>query len=197
MGIFLDKIVKPLFRSQKGNWVSRINELTDNQLKIAYSGQTKQEKEGDRMAFVNALDGLVDYIDNYEVLMESVSEFYVKFDIKSAKPLHNKALKNPEKLSEKEKLLFFDHSFLFTQNINRQHERIPRELLMLGPAPLLASQGLLTSALGIICFPETRKKGFELWKYLYVCFAFCEKFNYTKHLPKEVVKLLEKEVFIF
>ena len=107
MGIFLDKIVKPLFRSQKGNWVSRINELIDSQLKIAHSGQTKQEKEGDRMAFVNALDGLVDYIDNYDVLMESVSEFYVKFDIKSAKPLHNKALKNPEKLSEKEKLLFF------------------------------------------------------------------------------------------
>ena len=127
--------------------------------------------------------------------MKSVSEFYVKFDLKSAKPLHNKALKNPEKLSEKEKLLFFDHSFLFTQNINRQHERIPRELLMLGPAPLLASQGLLSSALGMICFPETRKKGFELWKYLYACFAFCEKFNYKKHLPKEVVKLLEKEVF--
>lgn len=197
MGIFLDKIVKPLFRSQKGNWVSRINELTDNQLKIAYSGQTKEEKEGDRMAFVNALDGLVDYIDNYEVLMKSVSEFYVKFDLKSAKLLHNKALKNPEKLSEKEKLLFFDHSFLFTQNINRQHESIPRDLLMLGPAPLLASQGLLTSALGMICFPETRKKSFELWKYLYVCFAFCEKFNYKKHLPKEAVKLLEKEVFIF
>jgi len=32
MGIFLDKIVKPLFRSQKGNWVSRINELIDSQL---------------------------------------------------------------------------------------------------------------------------------------------------------------------
>jgi len=100
MGIFLDKIVKPLFRSQKGNWVSRINELIDSQLKIAHSGQTKQEKEGDRMAFVNALDGLVDYIDNYDVLMESVSEFYVKFDIKSAKPLHNKALKNPEKFMQ-------------------------------------------------------------------------------------------------
>ena len=47
MGIFLDKIVKPLFRSQKGNWVSRINELTDSQLKIAHSGQTEEEKEAD------------------------------------------------------------------------------------------------------------------------------------------------------
>ena len=81
MGIFLDKIVKPLFRSQKGNWVSRINELTDNQLKIAYSGQTKEEKDGDRLAFVNALDGLVAYIDNYDAILESVAKFILNLKL--------------------------------------------------------------------------------------------------------------------
>jgi len=50
-------------------------------------------------------------------------------------------------------------------------------------------------AIGMVCFPETRKKGFQLWKYSYECFPLCKKFNYKKHLPKELVKLLEVGVF--
>ena len=195
MGIFLDKIVKPLFRSQKGNWVSRINELTDGQLNIAHSGQNEEEKEADRMTFANALDGLVDYVENYDALLKSLSEFYVKFDIKTAKPIHKIALKKPEMLSDKERLLFFDHTFLILQNIRRQHQAIPMDLLVYGPLPLLASQGLFTSAIGMICFPDTREKAFQLWNYLHGCFPLCKKFKYKKHLPKEVVKLLDTGVF--
>jgi len=195
MGIFLDKIVKPLLRSQKGNWISRINELTDSQLKIAHSGQTEEEKEADKITFANALDGFVDYVENYDSLLESVSQFYVKFDIKTAKPIHKIALKKPEMLSDKETLLFFDHTFLISQNIRRQHQAIPMNLLIYGALPLLASQGLFTSAIGMICFPDTREKGFQLWKYLYGSFPLCKKFKYKKHLPKEVVKLLEIGVF--
>ena len=50
-------------------------------------------------------------------------------------------------------------------------------------------------AIGMICFPETRKKGFQVWKYAHECFPQCKKFNYKKHLPKELVKLLEVGVF--
>ena len=98
-------------------------------------------------------------------------------------------------LSEKERLLFFDHTFLILQNIRRQHQAIPVDLLLYGPLPLLASQGLFTSAIGMICFPDTREKGFQLWKYLHGCFPLCEKFNYKKHLPKEVVKLLDTGIY--
>ena len=195
MGIFLDKIVKPLLRSQKGNWISRINELTTKQLEIANSGQTEEEKEADKLSFAMSLDGLVDIIENYDALLESVAQFYIKFDIKIAKPIHKIALKNPEMLSEKEKLAFFDHSFLIGQNFQRQHVGIPRHLLMYGPLPILASQGFLMGAIGMICFPETRTKSFQLWKYSYKCFPLCKKFKYKKHLPKEVVKLLEIGVF--
>ena len=195
MGIFLDKIVKPLLRSQKGNWISRINELTTKQLEIANSGHTEEEKEADRLSFAWALDGLVDIIENYDALLESVAQFYIKFDIKLAKPLHKTALKNPEKLSKKDRLAFFDHSFLVSQNLSRQHEGIPRELLLYGSLPVQASHGFLMGAIGMICFPETRTKSFQLWKYSYKCFPLCKKFKYKKHLPKEVVKLLEIGVF--
>ena len=189
MGIFINKILKPIFLSQKSNWIRRLDELTTGQLDVAHNG------DGDGIAFGHALDGMVDIIENYDAILESVDQFYIKFDIKTAKPIHKIALKNPEKLSKKEMLEYFTHTALIMANISRLHEAIPRKLLMYGPLSMHASHGFLMGAIGMICFPETRKKGFQLWKYLYECFSLCEKFNYKKHLPKELVKLLEVGVF--
>ena len=189
MGIFINKILKPIFLSQKSNWIRRLDELTTGQLDVAHNG------DGDGKAFALALDGMVDIIENYDAILESVDQFYIKFDIKTAKPIHKIALKNPEKLSKKEMLEYFEHTFLIMANITRQHEAIPRDLLMYGPLSMHASHGFLMGAIGMICFPETRKKGFQLWKYSYECFPLCEKFNYKKHLPKELIKLLEVGVF--
>ena len=189
MGIFIDKILKPIFLSQESNWIRRLDELTTGQLDVAHNG------DGDGIAFASALDGMVDIIENYDVILKSVDQFYKKFDIKTAKPIHKIALKNPEMLSEKERLLFFDHTGLIMANIMRQHETIPRNLSIHGPLSLNASLGFLMGAIGMISFPETRKQGFQLWKYLYECFPLCEKFKYKKHLPKELIKLLEVGVF--
>ena len=189
MGIFIDKILKPIFLSKKSNWIRRLDEMSTGQLDVAYNG------DGDGKAFALALDRMVDIIENYDAILESVDQFYIKFDIKTAKPIHKIALKNPEKLSKKEMLEYFTHTSLIMANISRLHEAIPRKLLMYGPLSMHASHGFLMGAIGMICFPETRKKGFQLWKYSYECFPLCEKFNYKKHLPKELVKLLEVGVF--
>ena len=189
MGIFIDKILKPIFLSKKSNWIRRLDELFTGQLDVAHNG------DGDRKSFALALDRMVDIIENYDAILESLDQFYIKFDIKTAKPIHKIALKNPEKLSKKEMLEYFEHTFLIMANITRQHEAIPRDLLMYGPLSMHASYGFLTGAIGMICFPESRKKGFQVWKYAYECFPLCEKFNYKKHLPKELVKLLEVGVF--
>jgi hypothetical protein len=187
MGIFLNKIIKPLFRSKKGNWVSRINELIDNQLKITVDASSLSNKESDLFVFSTALDGVVDIIENYDTLLEGLTVSYVKFDIKTAKPIHILALKNPEKLSEEDKLRFFDESFLIAMQMKRG----------LTPIRLAksASLGILMGALGMVCFPETRSKGYQLWTYLEECFPQCMRFNYKKHLPKELVELLETAVF--
>ena len=189
MGIFIDKILKPIFLSKKTNWIRRLDEMFTGQLDVAHNG------DGDGKAFALALDGMVDIIENYDAILESIDQFYIKFDIKTAKPIHKIALKNPEKLSKKEMLEYFEHTFLIMANITRQHETIPRDLLMYGNLSIHASLGFLMGAIGMICFPETRKKGFQVWKYLYECFPLCKKFNYKKHLPKELVKLLEVGVF--
>ena len=189
MGIFIDKVLKPIFLSKRSNLIRRLNETITTQLEVAHDG------DGDGKAFAQSLDGIVDLIENYDALLESVAQFYIKFDINLARPIHKIALKNPEMLSEKEQFAFFNHSFLIMQNFRRQHAGIPRNLLMYGPLPMLAAQGFLLGAIGMICFPETRKKGFQLWKYSHECFPLCKKFNYKKHLPKELVKLLEVGVF--
>ena len=189
MGIFIDKILKPIFLSKKSNWIRRLDEMSTGQLDVAYNG------DGDGKAFALALDRMVDIIENYDAILESVDQFYIKFDIKTAKPIHKIALKNPEKLSKKEMLEYFTHTSLIMANISRLHEAIPRKLLMYGPLSMHASHGFLMGAIGMICFPETRKKGFQVWKYAYECFPQCKKFNYKKHLPKELVKLLEVGVF--
>jgi hypothetical protein len=169
MGIFIDKILKPIFLSKESNWIRRLDEMSTGQLDVAHNG------DGDGIAFASALDGMV--------------------DIKTAKPIHKIALKNPEKLSKKEMLEYFEHTFLIMANITRHHKTIPGDLLMYGTLQMHASHGFLMGAIGMICFPETRKKGFQVWKYLYECFPLCKKFNYKKHLPKELVKLLEVGVF--
>ena len=189
MGIFIDKILKPIFLSKKSNWIRRLDEMSTGQLDVAYNG------DGDGKAFALALDRMVDIIENYDAILESVDQFYIKFDIKTAKPIHKIALKNPEKLSKKEMLEYFEYTFLIMANITRQDKAIPRDFLMHGTLSMLASHGFLTGAIGMICFPETRKKGFQVWKYAYECFPQCKKFNYKKHLPKELVKLLEIGVF--
>ena len=189
MGIFIDKVLKPIFLSKKSNWIRRLDELSTGQLDVAYNG------DGDGKAFALALDGMVDIIENYDAILESVDQFYIKFDIRTAKPIHKIALKNPEMLSKKEMLEYFEHTILIMSNITRQDKAIPRDFLMHGTLSMLASHGFITGAIGMICFPETRKKGFQVWKYLYECFPLCKKFDYKKHLPKELVKLLEVGVF--
>ena len=189
MGIFIDKILKPIFLSKESNWIRRLDEMSTGQLDVAHNG------DGDGIAFALALDGMVDIIENYDVILQSIDQFYIKFDIKTAKPIHKIALKNPEKLSKKEMLEYFEHTFLIMANITRHHKTIPGDLLIHGTLQMHASHGFLMGAIGMICFPETRKKGFQVWKYLYECFPLCKKFDYKKHLPKELVKLLEVGVF--
>jgi hypothetical protein len=193
MGIFLNKIIKPLFRSKKGNWISRINEMTDKQLNIISDlhirGSTHEEnliKESDLLEFIKALDGIVDLIDNWDILLESVKDFYIKFDIKTARPIHKIALKNPEKLSEDEKLRFLDEvGILVLSNMMRRHKLITTELCR--PDSL----GILMGSFGMVFYPEVRKKGYLLWSHLENCFSMCKKFKYQTHLPKSFIELLK------
>lgn len=187
MGIFFDKVIKPFFRSKKGNWISRLNELINNQLTVAQDVKNQNEKDANNISFAYALDGVVDLTKNWEVLLESVADFYIKFDIVTARPIHKVALKNPETLSEDEKLRFLDETgILILNNIKRRHALIPSDLCRMD------SLGILIGLIGMVFYPEVRKKGYFLWMYLENCFPLCKKFNHKLHLPQSFVELLKR-----
>ena len=87
-------MILSLFRSRKSNWINRLNKLLDNQLKIARDGLSSSDREADRNAFADALDGMVGIVENYDSHLEDVAAAYIKFDIKSATPVHKIGLKN-------------------------------------------------------------------------------------------------------
>ena len=173
-----------LFRSAKGNWVNRLNKLLDMQLKIARDGLSENERSADRGAFAEALDTMAEQIDNYDDLLKDVATAYIKFDIKTAKPIHKLALTKPQKLSEDEKIRMFDEMGLIMNNLKR-----------LSPQMFALKQtggfGFLLISVGMVCFPEIREKGFKLWSYLKDCHPLCRKFKYTKHVPLELIKILD------
>ena len=182
MKSIFNKVIKPLFRTQKGNWKSRLNELLDNQIKIC------KDMSADSIA--NTLDNMTNQINRYENLLVNVALIYSKFDIKTARPIHKLALKYPEKLSEKDILRFFDEAFLIIRYL--QKDPLEHDHLRLAN---VGSFGILCSGIGIIYFKDLRNKGFQVWKELERGFSETNEFNYKKHLPEELTKLLETAVF--
>ena len=182
-------MILSLFRSAKGNWVNRLNKLLDMQLKIARDGLSENERSADRSAFAEALDTMADQINNYEDLLKDVALAYVKFDIKTSKPIHKLGLTKPQKLSENEKIRMFDEMSLIMNNLKR-----------LSPQMFALKQtggfGFLLISIGMVCFPETREKGFKLWSYLKDCFPLCREFKYKKHIPLELIKILDAHEII-
>ena len=179
--MFFDKIIKPLFRSKKGNWISRLNELVNNQSNIILVEDPSEQTA------ITILDGLADVIENWDTLLESVADFYVKFDIITAKPVHEVAIKNPERLSIDEQNRFLDEAaVLVINNMIRGHRLIPSNLIRVDAV------GLLTVMVGMVIYPEVRENGIKLWKHLEKSFSACHTFKKDKHLPKSFIELLKR-----
>jgi hypothetical protein len=76
MGIFIDKILKPIFLSQKSNWIRRLDELTTGQLDVAHNG------DGDGIEFAHALDGMVDIIEIMMLSLKLLTNFILNLILK-------------------------------------------------------------------------------------------------------------------
>ena len=135
------------------------------------------------------LDNMVNQIYYYDKLLLKVATQYKKFDLETSKPIHKLALKYPEQLSEKDILRFFDETWLIIRTMQRESEPEIINLANIG------SFGIIVMSIGIVYFKDSRTKGFQVWKELERGFSETKKFNYKKHLPEELTKLLETAVF--
>ena len=181
MGFIFNKVIKPLFRTQKGNWKSRLTEQLDKQIVIC--------KDMNASSIAMTLDNMVNQIYYYDKLLLKVASQYEKFDIKTSKPIHKLALKYPEKLNDKDIFRFFDETWLIVRTMQKEPEPEIINLANIG------SFGIIIMSIGIVYFKDLRPKGFQVWKELERGFSETKKFNYKKHLPEELTKLLETAVF--
>ena len=182
MGFIFNKVIKPLFRTQKGNWKSRLNEQLDKQIVIC--------KDMDASSIAMTLDNIV--IQNFyydKLLLKLAAQQYEEFDLETSKPIHKLALKYPEQLSEKDIFRFFYETRLIIRTMQRESEPEIINLANIG------SFGIIVMSIGIVYFKDSRTKGFQVWKELERGFSETKKFNYKKHLPEELTKLLETAVF--
>ena len=181
MGFIFNKVIKPLFRTQKGNWKSRLNEQLDKQIVIC--------KDMNASSIAMTLDNMVNQIYYYDKLLLKVAAQYKKFNLETSKPIHKLALKYPEQLSEKDILRFFDETWLIIRTMQRESE--PKIINYAN----IGSFSIIVLSVAITYFKDLRKKGFKLWKELERGFPEVKDFDYKKHLPKELTKLLETAVF--
>ena len=181
MGFIFNKVIKPLFRTQKGNWKSRLNEQLDKQIVIC--------KDMNASSIAMTLDNMVNQIYYYDKLLLKVAAQYKKFNFETSKPIHKLALKYPEQLSEKDIFRFFYETRLIIRTMQRESE--PKIINYAN----IGSFSIIVLSVAITYFKDLRKKGFKLWKELERGFPEVKDFDYKKHLPKELTKLLETAVF--
>ena len=181
MGFIFNKVIKPLFRTQKGNWKSRLNEQLDKQIVIC--------KDMNASSIAMTLDNMVNQIYYYDKLLLKVAAQYKKFNLETSKPIHKLALKYPEQLSEKDIFRFFYETRLIIRTMQRESE--PKIINYAN----IGSFSIIVLSVAITYFKDLRKKGFKLWKELERGFPEVKDFDYKKHLPKELTKLLETAVF--
>ena len=181
MGFIFNKVIKPLFRTQKGNWKSRLNEQLDKQIVIC--------KDMKVSSIAMTLDNMVNQIYYYDKLLLKVAAQYKKFNLETSKPIHKLALKYPEQLSEKDIFRFFYETRLIIRTMQRESE--PKIINYAN----IGSFSIIVLSVAITYFKDLRKKGFKLWKELERGFPEVKDFDYKKHLPKELTKLLETAVF--
>ena len=176
-------MILSLFRSPKKNLVNRINRLFEAQLKIARDGLTSDDRKADRMSFAQALDDMVVIKDGINIFLKDVENAYPKYEIKKARPIFKLAMKNPEKLSEEDKIVLFDGLGLIMNNLSR----LTPQMFALKQTGAL---GFLMGILGAVCFPDVRDKAIELWAYINDCLPLCTKFKINKHVPKSFIAIV-------
>ena len=181
MKSIFNKVIKPLFRTRKGNWKNRFNKQLDKQIVIC--------KDMDASSIAMTLDNMVNQIYYYDKLLLKVAAQYKKFNIETSKPIHKLALKYPEQLSEKDIFRFFYETRLIIRTMQRESE--PKIINYAN----IGSFSIIVLSVAITYFKDLRKKGFKLWKELERGFPEVKDFDYKKHLPKELTKLLETAVF--
>ena len=177
MGIF------DIFKSKRGKLNKRFHTAIDLFLKVYDIEPTFN----DHRYFATVLDRSSSILDSYKSHLDDVAEEKEDFDLNSATKLFKKGVQNPKALSETDLDEFIEILDLILKSFKRiRMQRYVERMSM--------ALHVIFINIGAIIDESLRKKYIKLWFFYKDCLPYCEDFKYKKHLPKELIKLVEKEV---
>ena len=173
-----------IFKSQKEKLNKRFNIALDTFLSVVESGPTSN----DYKFFSIILDRASSILDDYNTYLEEVADVNKNFDLDRSIVLHKKGLENPQKLSEKELEQFIDELDLILKHLQGFPLQSYKEKMCMALYVIFINVGAVVDE-------DIKEKYFKVWWPFYKnCLMFCLDFKYEKHLPKELAKLVGKEM---
>jgi len=177
MGIF------DIFKSKKKKLNKRFHNTIDLFLKVYDSEPTFN----DHKYFATVLDRSSSIIDDHKKYLQEIADENKNFNLKTSTVLFKKGIQNPRELSEKELDQFIDIMNLILKSFKRVTMRSYIERMSMGLHVIFIN-------VGAILDESLEEKYIKLWVFYKDCLQYCEDFKYKKHLPKELVNLVEKKV---
>jgi len=172
-----------IFRSKRGVLNKRFHDTINLFLKVYDSEPTYN----DHRYFATVLDRSSSILDDYKKYLNDAAEESESFDLNSAIKLFKKGTQTPRDLSEKELDQFYEIFNLILKSFKRITMRSYVDRMSMGLHVLFIN-------VGAVLDESLEEKYIKLWFFYKDCLPYCEDFKYKKHLPKELVKLVEKKI---
>jgi hypothetical protein len=172
-----------IFRSKRGVLNKRFHDTINLFLKV----YDPEPTYNDHRYFATALDRASSILDDHEKYLSDAAEENKSFDLNSAIKLFKKGTQTPRDLSEKELDQFYEIFNLILKSFKRITMRSYVDRMS-------TALHVIFINIGVMLDKSLEEKYIKLWFFYKDCLPYCEDFKYKKHLPEELIKLVEKKV---
>lgn len=177
MGIF------DIFKSKK----QKLNKRFHTSINLFLKVYDTEPTFSDHRYFATVLDRSSSIIDDHKQYLQEIVDDNKNFNLKTSTALFKKGLQNPKGLSDTELDQFIDIMDMILKSFKKVTLQSYIERMSMGLHVIFIN-------IGVVVDKNLEEKYIKLWFFYKDCLPYCENFKYKKHLPKELVKLVEKKV---
>ena len=172
-----------IFRSKRQIINKRFHNTINLFLKVCDSKPTMN----DYRYFATILDRSSSILDDHEKYLREIAEEKQDFDLNSSIKLFKIGTQRPRDLSEKELAQLYEIINLILMSFKKITMRSYVERMSMALHVLFLNTGVMLDK-------SLEEKYIKLWFFYKDCLPYCEDFKYKKHLPDELIKLVEEKV---
>jgi hypothetical protein len=177
MGLF------DIFRSERQVLNKRFHDTIDLFLKV----YDPQPTYNDHRYFATVLDRSSSILDDHKKYLSDIADDNKNFDLKSSIKLFKIGTQKPRDLSEKELTQLYDIINLILVSFKKITMQSYVERMSMALHVIFVN-------IGVMLDKSLQEKYIKLWFFYKDCLPYCADFKYKKHLPDELIKLVEEKV---